>query len=189
MSEDGQGWVWDELGQKLVGLKHRTPRASCNTTSLLSYRGNLSSGRKALRVHELDVELTWAATATASGMEGRTFTGLATVKFGGSEDGQDVVDVEVAVDPQCLNTLPEERQQLVKDVIYAVESMDAAIMVQLNDFLWNMEKRNRLHELDSNAVVAHTQVEEGPLPAPAGPTPAPMFPAPSFVPDMSPAFA
>jgi hypothetical protein len=49
MSEDGQGWVWDELGQKLVGLRHRTPRATCQTTSLLSYRGNLSSGRKALR--------------------------------------------------------------------------------------------------------------------------------------------
>ena len=49
MSEDGQGWVWDELGQKLVGLKHSTPRATCKTTSLLSYRGDLSSGEKALR--------------------------------------------------------------------------------------------------------------------------------------------
>jgi hypothetical protein len=29
-------------------------------------------------VHELDVELTWEAITTASGMEGRTFTGLAT---------------------------------------------------------------------------------------------------------------
>ncbi len=42
------------------------------------------------------------------------------VKFGGSEDGQDVVDVEVAVDPHCLSALPEERQHLVKDVVYAV---------------------------------------------------------------------
>ena len=49
MSEDGQGWVWDELSEKLVGLKHRTPRATCKTTSLISYRGNLSCGRKALR--------------------------------------------------------------------------------------------------------------------------------------------
>ncbi|KAG2453488.1 hypothetical protein HYH02_001709 [Chlamydomonas schloesseri] len=143
MSEDGQGWVWDELGQKLVGLKHRTPRASCKTTSLLSYRGDLSSGEKALRVERLNLDLSWEATAR--GAEGRTFTGLAKVKFGGSEDGQDVVDVEVAVDPQCLNTLPGEREKLVKDVVYAVESLDTAIMEQLNDFLWSMEQHNVLN--------------------------------------------
>ena len=42
------------------------------------------------------------------------------VKFGGSEDGQDTVDVQVAVDPHCLSALPEEREKLVKDVVYAV---------------------------------------------------------------------
>ncbi|KAG2439330.1 hypothetical protein HXX76_004689 [Chlamydomonas incerta] len=181
MSEDGQGWVWDELDEKLVGLKHRTPRAACKTTSLISYRGQLSSGRKALRVHELDLELTWEAHARA--VEGHTFTGLAKVKFGGSEDGQDVVDVEVAVDPHCLTALPEEREKLVKDVVYAVESMDATIMVQLNDFLWDMEKRNRLCELDGScAEPTGVAVSKAPAPAPA-------FPVPSFVPGMAPAFA
>ncbi|PNW75458.1 hypothetical protein CHLRE_12g527250v5 [Chlamydomonas reinhardtii] len=183
MSEDGQGWVWDELSEKLVGLKHRTPRATCKTTSLISYRGNLSCGRKALRVHELDLELTWEATAGAA--EGCTFTGLATIKFGGSEDGQDVVDVEVAVDPHCLSALPEQREKVVKDVVYAVESMDAAIMVQLNDFLWNMEKRNRLCELESSMHVSKAEL----APARAAPAPAPASPAPSFVPGMAPAFA
>ena len=42
------------------------------------------------------------------------------IKFGGSEDGQDVVDVEVAVDPHCLSALPEQREKVVKDVVYAV---------------------------------------------------------------------
>ncbi|GIL47026.1 hypothetical protein Vafri_3768 [Volvox africanus] len=75
MSEDGQGWVMNELGQKLVGLRHRTPRAACHTTQLLSYRGDLSEGDKAMRCDRLDLDLGWEATAPAA--EGKTFTGLA----------------------------------------------------------------------------------------------------------------
>ncbi|KAG2439329.1 hypothetical protein HXX76_004688 [Chlamydomonas incerta] len=159
MSEDGQGWVWDELGQKLVGLKHRTPRAACKTTSLISYRGDLSSGEKALRVHELDLDLSWEATARAA--EGRTFTGMAKVKFGGSEDGQDVVDVEVAVDPHCLTALPEEREKLVKDVVYAVESLDTAIMEQLNDFMWSMEQHNVLNGSSGGSFSSNNEAAAG----------------------------
>ncbi|GIL98402.1 hypothetical protein Vretimale_3774 [Volvox reticuliferus] len=133
MSEDGQGWVMDELGQKLVGLRHRTPRATCRTTQLLSYRGDLSEGDKAMRCDRLDLDLGWEATAPAA--EGKTFTGLAKVTMC-SKENHDVVDVSVTVDPACLAALPVEREKLVADVVYAVESLDTAIMEKLNDFLW-----------------------------------------------------
>ncbi|GIL47024.1 hypothetical protein Vafri_3768 [Volvox africanus] len=139
MSEDGQGWVMNELGQKLVGLRHRTPRAACHTTQLLSYRGDLSEGDKAMRCDRLDLDLGWEATAPAA--EGKTFTGLAKVTMC-SKDNHDVVDVAVTVDPACLAALPVEREKLVADVVYAVESLDTAIMEQLNDFLWSMEEHN-----------------------------------------------
>ncbi|EFJ45479.1 hypothetical protein VOLCADRAFT_94184 [Volvox carteri f. nagariensis] len=144
MSEDGQGWVLDELGQKLVGLKHRTPRVACRTTQLLSYRGDMSEGDKSMRCNRLDLDLGWEATTPAA--EGKIFTGQAKVTMC-NKDNHDVVDVAVSVDPACVAALPvgereREREKMVADVVYAVESLDTAIMEQLNDFLWSMEQHN-----------------------------------------------
>ncbi|GLC37818.1 hypothetical protein PLESTM_000651300 [Pleodorina starrii] len=156
MSEDGQAWVLDELGQKLVGLRHRTPRATCRTTQLLSYRGDMSEGDKSLRCERLDLDLGWEATSPAA--EGKTFTGLAKVTMC-SKDHHDVVDVAVEVDPVCLEGVDDQggegkRDKLVRDVVYAVESLDTAIMEKLNDFLWSMEQHNpqaAAHEQESDA--------------------------------------
>ena len=49
----------------------------------------------------------------------------------------------------------------------------------------NMEKRNRLCELESSMHVSKAEL----APARAAPAPAPASPAPSFVPGMAPAFA
>ncbi len=49
MEQDGQAWVWDELGQRVVGLTRRTPRAQVRTTSLLHYNGDLEEGSKSKR--------------------------------------------------------------------------------------------------------------------------------------------
>ncbi|KXZ52804.1 hypothetical protein GPECTOR_8g190 [Gonium pectorale] len=141
MSEDGQGWVYDELENKLVGLAHRTPRVQCRTTDLLSYHGDLCEGTKSKRCGRLDLDLGWEATCR-NDLQKR-FTGKARVTME-NKDAHDVVDVAVDVDPACLAALPEERGGLVADVVYAVESLDAAIMEKLNDFLWDMEQRNRM---------------------------------------------
>ncbi|GFR43971.1 hypothetical protein Agub_g5115 [Astrephomene gubernaculifera] len=138
MSEDGQSWVLGELGSKLVGLRHTTPRAACRTTRLLGYHGNLGEGDKALRCDELDLDLGWEATCR--GAEGSTFTGQAKVTLASRD--KDVVGVAVRVDPACLQQLPEGGRGALQDVVYAVESLDTAIMEQLNDFLWSMEEHN-----------------------------------------------
>ncbi|KAG2498888.1 hypothetical protein HYH03_003079 [Edaphochlamys debaryana] len=139
MEVDGQSWVLDELGQKVVGLTHKTPRAACRTTQLLGYSGDLEEGMTGKRCDRLDLQVGWEATARAA--EGTKFTGQAQVTLS-SKDNRDVVDVCVQVDPACLEALPGERDRLVRDVVYAVESLDTAIMEQLNDFLWSMERRN-----------------------------------------------
>ncbi|PNH12757.1 hypothetical protein TSOC_000241, partial [Tetrabaena socialis] len=112
MDEDGQGWVRQELGDALIGLAHRTPRATARTTQLLRYRGDLADSGKAMR----------RDCSRAPG--GVTLC---------NKENQDCVGLSVEVDPGCLRELAAQQ---AADVVYAVESLDTAIMDSLNNFLW-----------------------------------------------------
>lgn len=172
MSEDGQSWVCEELGNMLVGLHHATPRAQVVTTQLLGYNGGLvDAANGSCRCDQLDLSLGFEATPKGA-PESAKLHGTARVRMD-TEDRCDRVKVDVEItDPDAvaaalpaqaaaaaaagagapppLDAAAQHRQQqqqrdrerLLRDVKFAVQSLDSAIMERLNEFLWDMETIN-----------------------------------------------
>lgn len=139
MEEDGQAWMFEELGHKLVGLQYATPRAKVVTTQLLGYEGGLIGTSKGTsRCDELMLDLGWEGTAKEA--QGTKLQGVARVTMS-REDHTDRVMVDVQLrPPEGGEAAPSER--VLRDIEYAVRSLDSAIMDRLNTFLWQCEAIN-----------------------------------------------